>query len=976
MNRILFSVGHLDEVQTIQIQSESPEKGLSAANSKQSQEPKQQLNVVNQPTQQIGQGNQPNPQIGQQPGPSWQTEHSQQTIHIQSESPEKGLSAANSKQSQEPKQQLNVVNQPTQQIGQGNQPNPQIGQQPGPPWQTEHSQRQRWQNDQRPNQQWWTGNQPDIQSWQTKPQPYQQWQPQQQPHQYLGAGGPPNSSWHAPQQPYHYWQREQPPNQQLQVGQQPYQSWQTERLPSSPWQAGLHATQWSEGRPSSHPWPAEHQPNQSWQQPSQQQNPHWQEMYQHHQSGRPEQIPNPQMQPRQQPFEHLGKAHQPPNPNWRAEPHSYHPWEREQPPNPNWQTENPLDPMWETGRQSPFCNSGQKPFELVHTGHPLNATTQIRKQPNHLQPNSKFEAERPMHPAQCQAVQPFQNIPYQPGNLQQPLQSAHDQFQAGKKASQPSQPSQISEENYPDRQNKECQPQRSRGESKETMSIPVEPDVMQFIYGSSYSEELAKLKYERGIKVTWEAGSELAEIVSEGHRSPQLQTESIKAVGSFIQKFVRVDIPVKKEIWAEVQKQLPKVRATLSDSLIKSFEPQLTLKIVSLRSNIDSCRNRLEAHLEKIYKEVTFQQEVISSSKEGFIILLKAMDVHEMLRQENCQEVEFELDQKNQEVHLAGPCDQIKIAKQVFNDLMGKAAERPIGLDCDVLTILAKEDAQKTVEKAFKEQNIEATMLVSGYRASKVLARSEKHAANAVFLISGMVKKGEVRYTAKHSSLIASKAWDDYCKSTEIKANVIINKDSTGTTCIFGLKDNVETAVRRLQFFLDNSSEREEEIKCFSADSREYLLRRRKADIENFGVKIREGDGTSTFYISGQEIPLKNAEDFLNGIIKDVTVSEVHFQQPGLVKFDESGKLDEQVKELEEKEKCFIRVEKHLISTSPPVQRGNQFLTRSHFRSALARNNHSLALSSLSSLVDSTIHVTKQGQRISWKLGDITKEKV
>lgn len=50
---MLFSVGYLDEVQTSQIQSESPQKGPSA-NSKQSKEPKQQLNVVNQQPQQIG----------------------------------------------------------------------------------------------------------------------------------------------------------------------------------------------------------------------------------------------------------------------------------------------------------------------------------------------------------------------------------------------------------------------------------------------------------------------------------------------------------------------------------------------------------------------------------------------------------------------------------------------------------------------------------------------------------------------------------------------------------------------------------------------------------------------------------------------------------------------------------------------------------------------------------------------------------
>ena len=504
------------------------------------------------------------------------------------------------------------------------------------------------------------------------------------------------------------------------------------------------------------------------------------------------------------------------------------------------------------------------------------------------------------------------------------------------------------------------------------MSILVDPDIMQFIYGSSHNEELTKLMRERQIKIKWTPGYNFAELENEGQTNPSLQTESVEALLSFINKFNKCDVQVKKEIWKDVQKQLPNIRANLGDSLVKSFEPQLTFKIVSLCSDIGSCRNRLEAQLSKIYKKVTFQRQTISNFSKQHIILLKVIEIRVMLHRANCEEVEVELDQGKQEVRLAGPSDQLKIATQVFQNLVRRTTEKPLKLDSDVLEVLATELGQKAVKKTLQEQNIEAIMLLfaSGQQTAKVLASSDEHAKNAVSLISGLVAKDKLFVTQKHSSLITTKTWFDYCQKTEKKTGVFVRKNSSGETWIVGLRDNVQTAVRMLQYFLDHNAEREEEIICPSADSREYLLRRIKPKIENCGVKVREGEDSLSFFISGQKEPLKKVEDFLNELRKDIRTSDVVFQEPGVIKFYECGQLDERVKEVEEREQCFIRLEKYLTATSSA--------SRSGISSGLANAKLRLrsACSSSSTLIDTTIYATPQGHKISWKPGDITKEKV
>lgn len=170
-------------------------------------------------------------------------------------------------------------------------------------------------------------------------------------------------------------------------------------------------------------------------------------------------------------------------------------------------------------------------------------------------------------------------------------------------------------------------------------------------------------------------------------------------------------------------------------------------------------------------------------------------------------------------------------------------------------------------------------------------------------------------------------------------------------------------AVSKLQHYLDNNAEAEEEIVCPSTDIKEYLLRYVKPELEGCGIKVQDMDD-NLIYISGRDEELQKAIDLVEKRLKDILVPELQFVQPGLRKFCESGDLDTKIKQVEEQQKCFIRVEKNLSSFQPNSGTTLPVRTTLGFHSSGVSSSGSNAV------------ITAHGHKISWKPGDITKEQV
>ena len=826
--------------------------------------------------------------------------------------------------------------QPNSQFQQGEQPN------------------QQWQGGPPPNSAWqegqpgpqWQGGQPFNSAWQQGP-PNQQWQ----------NGPPPNSGWQQAGQPFQQWQGGTPPTSEWQKG-QPNPPWQCGPSPNLPWQQeGQSYQQWPRGPPPNCAYWQQGQPRPSWQywpppnspwQPNQQ----WQwgppnistwQQGQHNEPWQAEHSLNPQWQGEQRPSS-----------SWQRRPPSQE-WQGDQPPNlvcqesqPNkhLQGEAPLNLDWQNEQPDEQCY-GRKPPKLAwqegQTGQRLNEQCQ----PDELKQTSQFRRQ-PDQPLRTKQSETAQGQPNSQG------------------AQQPNQPYQGGQGNHTCLATNSRQPGKSQKKTTKTISIGVDPDVMEYIEGSSFKDELKMLLGKEKLKLRWSKGSNHAILEYTGQRN---ESKCVETLYSFLNTFGKHDLQVKKEIWEKVQIQMAVIRASLgvTPPLVKSFKDQLTIRIVSLSCNIESCRSHLENKLTEMYNEETSITETMSSVSKETINFLKAINFKEKRLREKCKDLEVDLDEEKQVIRLEGPKEQLNIAKREFKEQFQAITEKPLTLDLDVLQILATEQGQKAVKEALEDGNVEAIMVFpSGYQNTKVLASSKEQAEESVSLISGLLTEEKLTVTANHMPLTTEKSWSDYCEKIKKKYRVLI-RNTFGDMCIAGLRSNAEKAAKKLQYFLDNNAEIEEECRCPSSDVREYILRRLKTEVESCGVKVKEGDDILSFYFSGKQECLKKTEDLLDKLCNDLKTSNVEFQQPGLKKFSESGDLDARVKEIEEREECFIRVEKNLSSMSPAGRDSMPAQTSLQSRAPS---------SGAPGTLPSTFFVTPQGQNVSWKSGDITKEQV
>ena len=354
-----------------------------------------------------------------------------------------------------------------------------------------------------------------------------------------------------------------------------------------------------------------------------------------------------------------------------------------------------------------------------------------------------------------------------------------------------------------------------------------------------------------------------------------------------------------------------------------------------------------------MYNEATFQKKSIRNISKGLLSLPKVVNFCEKPRVQY-SDVELDLDLEKGEMDFKGPRDQVGIAIQKFRDQKRAANKKNLRLNRDRYRILVTTEGKSAIEKALKDENIKAVVEYSE-QSVMIVGSSEEHAKKAATIVSGIVTEETIPLSTKYFSLMAGEGWRKYCKEIQEKKGVLIQRRTSGKICVVGLKNNAINAARKLQFYLLNNAQMEEEIECNSVDVKKYLLRH-----VPFGVKVRHVKGSLNFCISGRDQTLKKAADMMNKLSNEVAVSRQVFDQPGIRNFFKKGDLDVRIKKIEDQENCSIRIERNLGPTG----------TTSPFPAVDG------AISGFVTSSGSNTLVTTHGHKLSWKSGDIIKEQV
>ncbi|XP_078382384.1 uncharacterized protein LOC144665083 [Oculina patagonica] len=523
------------------------------------------------------------------------------------------------------------------------------------------------------------------------------------------------------------------------------------------------------------------------------------------------------------------------------------------------------------------------------------------------------------------------------------------------------------------------------------LHIAVDPDVMEFITTTALLDQLNKSLAAKKSEITWKPNNKMAVMVYRGEgANDSWQSECIDEVQSYLGKFAKRDVQVNKNFWEAVVAQLSSVRACLGvdPPLVKTIADPFVARIVSLSKDVKDYEEKLKAKLEEIYREETrktYLKKKVPNVPEERLILLKKIKFAEKLQQKN-KELEIKLDTEGEEIYFEGPQPQFTEATMKFYKQMSDMVEKKLTLSNTILKVLGSDEGLQTeVKRELESNSVEAVFVID--KDARIIGTSAAHADKAASHVNKLMLEEKVQVDDKSKHLLKTPEWRQLCEEINSKTTICVHRNNWNDTYVAGFRDDVIEVMKKLNTFLETNCIREEQFICPSQIVRRYLTELRQQDlrsIENelkgFEVKIKKGKGNDDFDISGNNEGLKWVRKKLDGLIRNTESDTFDVKQPGLRKYFGSGKGDRLVKSVEKDQDCAIQVQitfrqrrddlRTQAAASCESDSDADNVDEEVF-SDEDDNDDEVTVSG----ADGSVLVMAQGQKISWRTGNIETEK-
>ena len=451
----------------------------------------------------------------------------------------------------------------------------------------------------------------------------------------------------------------------------------------------------------------------------------------------------------------------------------------------------------------------------------------------------------------------------------------------------------------------------------------VDPDVMEYVTTTAHHDELKVALSAKKGEIKWTPQNKTAVVVFRGEdETNSWQSQCTELVQSYLRKFAKHDVEVKKEFWEAVKTQLFDVRACLgiNPPLIKPLDESFRARVICMSTDAKGFEDQVKAKLEEIYREEirkTYFKLSKSISKER-IILLKKIKFAEKLEQHN-NELEITLDTEAEEIYFEGPQKQFKDAAMKFHKLGQNIVEKKLSISESILKVLGSDEGLKRLKCELENNNVEAVYVID--KEVHIVSTSAEQANQAASLVEMLTLEERVLVDATNQHMLKTSEWRQLCDEVNVGEDVHVHHNECGETIIAGFREHVTEATKKLNDFLGNSSVRKEKFTA-SKPIKKYLFERRNDELRlietqlaNFGVRIEEnGNVDEDFVISGNKEGLKRVREKLNTIVAGVSCKTIDVKQPGLRKFYASGKGDRLEKSVEKNNECAILVQKSFNS--------------------------------------------------------------
>ena len=510
----------------------------------------------------------------------------------------------------------------------------------------------------------------------------------------------------------------------------------------------------------------------------------------------------------------------------------------------------------------------------------------------------------------------------------------------------------------------------------------VDKDIINFLMKSNQEDKLRGLLHsDEHARVRWTNEDGYVLIKHVGNKVDKefdekgWKTRCSETIDSFIDSCTAREFPVEDDIWEAVTDQLLQIERILPKftAQVKLLKESHTVKLICQKSNMSDFEEKLRGRLKDIEQEELekkLEQTTWTHVTSEKLQLLQNASIEDILKKEFHPDLQAKIDLSNKNLVIKTPKGHMTSVMPYLKQRLDEIDQNAIAMPPEILDILkTKVGKRKMAAELLKDgcafnvdEKIKKVILLGTTPAETKQGR--ERARNV------LVSDRNLSVSRTDTELMASKkSWNDLCKKLE-KRLTIRHKRELTCIAIFGFKQDVAEAVKKMRDFLNKKKATEGEFRLDPSIHRKFFndyyqeeLQKIKEDLSHYGVNISLDASGHLIRFSGTEEGVKEVEERLYILQDDIKEKSFHIGTPGMRNFlaqDEGKRLIETV---ERENKCVIEITEE---------------TEDQAEDDESDSDEPLSIGSEGEeeLDEDDTFFTSEGKKVIWRAGNIEEEQV
>ena len=415
---------------------------------------------------------------------------------------------------------------------------------------------------------------------------------------------------------------------------------------------------------------------------------------------------------------------------------------------------------------------------------------------------------------------------------------------------------------------------------------------------------------------------------------------------------------------AKAEKILPKFTAQ-----VKLLKESHAVKLICQKSNMSDFEEKLSDRLKAIKREELekkLEKKTLTDITSEKLQLLQNARIEDILKKEFHEDLQVRIDLSNKNLVIKTPKGHMKSVMPYLRERLDEIDHNAIAMPPEILDILkTKVGKRKMTDElqgcAFNVDEKSQKVILLGCTPSETMQGKEKTK-------NVLISDRNLSVVDSDNNLMHSKNWDDLCKKM-VKRLTIRHKRELNCIAVFGFKQDVTEAVKKMRDYLNEKKATEGQFRLDSAIHRKFFNDYYTDDIHaieegltNYGVKISLEESEGLIKFSGTEEGVKDVEEKMYALQDEIKEKRFAISTPGMRNFlaqDEGKRLIESV---ERDCKCVIEITTETEEQAEDDESGIESFSSSS--------------DGEEDLDEDATFFTSERKMITWRTGNIEEEQV